>query len=239
MKRIFAIFMMLIMLLGSTSIAKLIDVNKKTFKDETLAFSDLQTYALDYRGRVEYDKDTGKAYYYYHKATNEIIKASTIGLINGYDDGTFKPDSTITKGEFINLAIALSTNINFDFTEIPTNIDHWAAPYVAMAEMQKVVEVGQYNDFNLNEPITRLEMICILSKIQINMKGVSQYRDAELPPYTDIENLTEEEKGLLLHAARYELISGMFKANSDGTYTIRPYDNLTRADATVAIMRIY
>ena len=29
-------------------------------------------------------------------------------------------------------------------------------------------------------------------KIQINMKGISQYRDAELPNYTDIDNLTEE-----------------------------------------------
>lgn len=239
MKKIISLLMILIILSYSCCSAVLIDVNTEVFKDDSLPFSDLQYPALDYRGRPKYDRETNKQFFKYHRAINEIIKATSIGLINGYEDGTFRPEATITKAEFIKLAIVLATNRNFDFDAIPTTIDHWAASYVAVAEMQKVVDVGQYNVYNLNEPITRLEMICILSKIQINMKGVSQYRDAELPNYTDIETLTQEEKDLLLHAARYELIAGMFDKNEDGNYTIRPCDELTRGDAAIAIMRIY
>ena len=239
MKRFILILMILVVLLCSTALAKLIDTSKESFKDETLVFPDLQTEARDANGKLVYDRETKQLLYKYHIATNEILKATAIGLIDGYSDGTFRPDETITKAEFIKLAITLATNRNFDFSAIPTTLDHWSGPYVTMAEMQNVVDIGEYNDFNLNEPITRIEMICILSRIQINMKGISQYREAEMPNYTDIENLTEEEKELLLHAAKYELISDMFTPNSKGEYTIRPYDNLTRGDAAIAIMRVY
>ncbi len=234
MKKYIALLIILIISLVSTTFAVVIDVTKNAFLDETLIFPDLQTVVKDERGRDVIDYETKQKYYKYHYATNEILKATAIGLISGYQDGTFKPDETITKAEFLKLAIGLSINRNFDLSAMPKNLKHWVGPYIAVAEMQKVVEVGEYNDFNLDEPITRIEMICILSKIQINMKGISQYRDAELPNYTDIETLTEEEKELLLHAARYELIEGMFDSD-----TIRPYDNLTRGDAAMAIMRIY
>lgn len=239
MKKIVSLIMILIILSSSCSLAVLKDVNAEVFKDTSLPFSDLQYEVFDYRGKPKYDKQTNQQYFKYHIAVNEIIKATSIGLINGYEDGTFRPEETITRAEFIKLAIVLSTNRNFDFSAIPTTIRHWAAPYVAVAEMQKVVNVGDYNDYNLDQPITRIEMICILSKIQINMKGVSQYRDAELPNYTDIEILTEEEKELLLHAARYELVSGMFDKDENGSYTIRPTENLKRGDAAIAIMRVY
>ena len=239
MKKYVLLITILVILVYSYVFAALIDVSKVTVKDNSLAFPDLQTVAKDARGNVIKDLKTGEVYYRYHRATNEILKASAIGLTQGYQDGNFKPDADITKGEFIKLAMALATNRNFDFSAIPTKFKHWCSPYVAMGEMQNVLEVGEYNESNLDEPITRIEMICILSKIQINMKGVSQYTEATLPAYTDIDTLTEEEKGLLLHAARYELIAGMFDKNAKGEYSIRPYDNLTRADAAVAIMRIY
>ncbi len=238
MKKNIFIIMILAIFACSTTFA-LVNINQETFKDESLVFPDLQILSTDAKGKVKYDKKTGQPYYRYHRATNDVLKASGIGLIQGYEDGTFKPESSITRAEFIKMAMALATNRNFDFSAIPTNIDHWAAPYVAMGEMQGVLDVAEYDNANLDEPITRIEMICILSKIQIQMKGVSQYRDAELPNYTDIDNLTEEEKALLLHAASYELIPGMFDKDEKGEYSIRPYDNLTRADAAMAIMRIY
>ena len=239
MKKIISVLMMLIMLFCTCSYAKVIDINKEVLKDETLTFPDLQVVAKDERGRIKYDRATGKELYVYHKATNEILKASAIGLLEGYADGTFRPDATIKRGEFIKLAIRLATNRNFDFSAIPIKSNHWAAPYVAVAEMQGVIAKGRYSDDDLEEPITRIEMICILSKIQISMKGVYQHRDTELPAYVDIDTLTNEEKELLLHAAKYELISEMYKKNDKGVYAIRPFDNLTRGDAAMAIMRIY
>ena len=38
------------------------------------------------------------AWYY-----DTVNKLSTLGIINGYPDGTFKPDNTLTRGEFIKM----------------------------------------------------------------------------------------------------------------------------------------
>lgn len=200
-------------------------------------FPDLIIQVFDEKGRPVKDKDTKEFVYENHWATKDIMKSTKIGLIVGYEkeDGTFvfKPEQSISRAEFIKMAMILSTNRTFDFDTIPTNLNHWAGKYVKVAEMQNVIEKGKYTEKNLDDPITRIEMICILSRIQINMKGIQQNRDGKLQ-YTDIDKLTEEEKALLLHAAKYTLIRDMLE-----TTTFKPAQNLTRAEATVAIMRIY
>lgn len=199
-------------------------------------FPDLLIQLFDNNGKPIKDKQTGEYVYGTHWATKDIMKSTQIGLIVGYnanDEYVFKPDQSITRAEFIKMAMVLSTNRTFDFDTIPSSISHWAGKYVKVAEMQNVVEKNRYTDENLDEPITRIEMICILSKIQINMKGIEQNREGKLQ-YTDIDKLTEEEKSLLLHAAKYTLINDMLE-----TTKFEPNKNLTRAEATVAIMRIY
>lgn len=227
MKKFVAFILMLIMI--TSSIAPMVVAEE--------IFPDLILQVFDEKGRPVKDKETKEFVYENHWATKDIMKSTKIGLIVGYEqaDGTFvfKPEQSISKAEFIKMAMILSTNRTFDFDTIPTTLTHWAGKYVKVAEMQNVIEKDKYNDSNLDEPITRIEMICILSKIQINMKGIQQNRDGKLQ-YTDIDKLTEEEKALLLHAAKYTLITDMLE-----TTTFKPNQNLTRAEATVAIMKIY
>ena len=208
-----------------------------TFVIASDVFPDLAIQQFDEKGRPLIDKTTREYIYMDHWASRDIVKSTKIGLIEGYyqEDGSyvFKPEQAITRAEFIKMAMVLSTNRTFDFDTIQSDINHWAGKYVKVAEMQRVVEKGKYTLSNLDQPITRIEMICILSKIQINMKGIEQNRQGKLQ-YTDTNNLTEEEKALLLHAAKYVLIKDMLE-----TTTFSPNQNLTRAEATVAIMRIY
>ncbi len=228
MKRIFAFIMTVIMLLSMFN----------TLAIASEIFPDLAIQQFDARGKPLRDRDTGDYIYEDHWACKDIRKSTKIGIIDGYyveDENiyVFKPDQAITKAEFIKMAMILSTNRTFDFDSVPVDINHWAGKYVKVAEMQNVIEKGAFTDKNLNEPITRIEMICLLSKIQINMKGVEQNRRGNLQ-YIDIDKLTQEEKDLLLHAAKYVLIEGMLDSNK-----FMPEQNLTRAEATVAIMRIY
>ena len=92
-----------------------------------------------------------------------------------------------------------------------------------------------YTDKTLKEPITRLEMVLMLSKTQIKMKNIPQNQIGHLV-YTDIDDLTDDERDLLLHAAKYDLLEGM----KDGTSKLfEPNKNLTRGEAAAALMRIY
>jgi len=243
MKKIIFVLLIVCMFAFSFANAKIYDTRTPVRVDNNLPFSDLQDPAMEKDGTTrKQDPQTRENLFYYNPCINEIIKATKITvdkdnnkLIQGYADGTFRPKDNVTKAEFIKMAICLATNRNFDFSIIPhSHIKHWAGQYVAVAEMQGVVEKGEYNDYNLNDEITRLEMIMILSKIQINMKGIDQYREGNLPEYEDISALTDEQKGYLLHAVRYELLPNMYSSKE-----VKPYSYLTREEAARAIIRVY
>lgn len=183
----------------------------------------------------EVDKKTGKTYTVEHFAVREITQATNIKVISGYPDGTFKPFDDISREEFIKMLMVLATNRTFDFENVNTDYSSWAGAYVTVAEMQGVIEPGTYTDETLKEPITRLEMVLMLSKTQIKMKSIPQNQIGHLV-YTDIDSLTDDEKDLLLHAVKYDLLEGM----KDGTSKLfEPNKNLTRGEAAAALMRIY
>ncbi len=258
MKKVVFIVVLLCIIACSSILAVVYDPKEDVRLNSNLPFDDLIFPALDRWGSQKRDNETGEALYNYHRYINEILKANSITidrknnkLIEGYENhddngkslGTysFKPDDSVTKGEFIKMAISLSNNRSFDYSifPIPESLSrHWAAPYVVVAQMQGVIEEGDINIYNIDEPINRIDVIKILSKIQINMKGIPQHRDGILPNYTDISMLSEQDKEYLLHAAKYDLIEGMFE--KDGTeLKIYPYDNITRAAAARAILRVY
>lgn len=197
-----------------------------TFFQVCFAFPDLYMVKKDKYGREETVP---------HYAIREITQATNIKVISGYPDGTFRPNEEISREEFIKMLMVLATNRTFDFASVESNYNSWAGSYVTIAEMQGVIEKGIYTEEALKKPITRLEMVLMLSKTQIRMKGIPQNQIGSLV-YTDINNLTDEEKDLLLHAVKYDLLEGM----KDGTNKLfEPNKNLTRGEAAAALMRIY
>ncbi len=218
----------------------------KSQEVEKPPFLDLYVPVEDERGRPVVDKQTREQYFRYNYAVNEIDKATRIiidnagnKLIKGYEDGTFRPDKEISRGEFIKIAIGISVNNSFDFTRYEKPFQNWAAPYVAVAQLHGVLEENQFTIDNINKPITRIEAIVLLSKIQVNMKGIPLFTDGVLPNYTDIEGVTEEEKAYIKHACRYDLFEGILPEDANMEVSLRPFDSLTRADAARAIIRVY
>ena len=218
----------------------------KSEEEEQPPFSDLYVEVYDNRGRPLVDKKTQEQYYRYNSAINEIDKATRIvidnagnKLIKGYEDGTFRPEKEISKGEFIKIAIGISVNNSFDFTRYEKPFDNWAAPYVAVAQLHGVLEENQFTIDNINDPITRLEAIVILSKIQVNMKGIPLFTDGILPNYIDMDGVTEEDKVYIKHACRYDLFEGILPEDANKEVQLKPFEYLTRADAARAIVRVY
>lgn len=78
--------------------------------------------------------------------------------VSGYPDGTFKPDSTITRGEF--LKIAISTVENGSFYAGDHYDKHWTSGMYDYAVEKGIVfanEIVPTADA-LNKPITRYDM---------------------------------------------------------------------------------
>lgn len=89
------------------------------------------------------------------------------GIVGGYKDGTFKPNSPITRAEALKiLYIANGNTLSKDIVQFkdvkPTD---WYTPYVSTAALQGVVKGYADQNFRPNAPITRAEAAKILTLI--------------------------------------------------------------------------
>lgn len=106
---------------------------------------------------------------WYAKAVNTL---SSLGMLGGYPDGTFRPDAPITRAEFAAIALAFAydpASASCSYTDVSANA--WYYTYVAQATTYGWI--GGYPDgsFRPNNSITRAEVAVIVN----NMLG----RDAD------------------------------------------------------------
>lgn len=70
-----------------------------------------------------------------------VEKADQLGIIRGYDDGTFRPDANITRAEALKILMRTSY-LQFENTSSPTYKDiitPWQEPYIKSAELLGVL----------------------------------------------------------------------------------------------------
>jgi len=95
-----------------------------------------------------------------HWANKNIMSLQNKKVINGYPDGTFKPDGSMTRAEFITVMLR-SLGIQKAETE-----GKWYAGYLAKANQYNYI---QDNNNIINEkpdnPITRLEATTTLANL--------------------------------------------------------------------------
>ena len=161
---------------------------------------------------------------WYHDYVYDLASKN---VINGFDDGTFRPREKVTVGQFLKLIVAASAGDNVNFDLVQGDYDHWSAPYLKVAENLKVLENGEYKKADLDREISRIEIVRILAKCDIIILGnLQQAGDKE---FTDISDLSPEDETFLNHAVGIGVISG----DPEGTF--RPHDSLLRSECAKVI----
>ena len=102
-----------------------------------------------------------------NKHANAINVLAQLGVIGGYEDGTFKPDQKVTRAEMAKLVYVLYTT----FVDAGTGVtaftdvaaDNWAAGYINWCSQKGII--GGYGDgrFGPNDNVTydqALKMVC-------------------------------------------------------------------------------
>ena len=67
--------------------------------------------------------------------TKFVMKAASLGVINGYDDGTFRPANTVNTAEFLkmlSLTFGLEKGIKHDYTDVSAS--EWYDAYAGIAQ---------------------------------------------------------------------------------------------------------
>ena len=107
-------------------------------------------------------------------------------------------DDYISYGDFLK-AIVLESAGNVDFDLIETNVLHYSAPYLAIAENYDVIEKNTVTEDDLEKSITYLDAIKILALCDINIRH-HENNKMESDAINKIQNISKVEKDLLEHA---------------------------------------
>ncbi len=166
-----------------------------------------------------------------HWAYKYIDDLSNQGIINGYDDGTYKPSGTVKRSEFLKLVMASCMPKDIDEDDLMSSLDHWAGTYVWFAEQRGVIEDGEYTKENIDQPITRLEMVRLISRADIFLKENMPEFDVPIQDFLDVLDISDEDYDLLCHANNKGLVKGY------DDFTFKPDKTMTRAEAATMIWR--
>ncbi len=147
------------------------------------------------------------------------------GYINGYEDGSFQPEKSVSRAEFakmLNTAIGITKKENIDFTDVAENAWYYD-------EVRKAVYAGCINgyedgSFLPDNSITRQEAAVILSRLALRAE---QVRSIETFP--DADDVASWAQDAFALAYSKEFITG------DDTGHLRPNGVLTRAQAAKII----
>ncbi len=190
--------------------------------------------------------NTHWAYKYVEDLTNK-------GIVNGYEDGTFKPEGNVTKAEFMKLIMVAEYGEEV-FTKVKNTTGTWYEPYFYIADTAGYMTYD-VNRITATEPITRKEMAEILSMLAVkhglvknelpnNGKDEIILEDGDVDEYAsggkkskdykmfkDLDDLKSNEKEFIDNTAK----AGFIKGYEDNTF--RPSNNMTRAEVSTIIYR--
>ncbi|OGJ42847.1 hypothetical protein A3B60_00055 [Candidatus Peregrinibacteria bacterium RIFCSPLOWO2_01_FULL_39_12] len=107
-----------------------------------------------------------------------LITAKEEGMVNGYPDGTFKPDNTINLAEMLKIyleSIAENEGIVFDNTEAnlfnDTPLDSWYTKYTAYAGEKGLINIYSNNTVNPEQELTRGYLAEIIYRMEMSKQG--------------------------------------------------------------------
>ncbi len=95
---------------------------------------------------------------------NAVSTLSNAGILDGYEDGTFRPDGNITRAEFATIT-ARFLEASYDGGNRFPDIDgHWAAEYINQAANAGIVDGYEDGTFRPQQNITRAEAVTMVNR---------------------------------------------------------------------------
>ena len=192
-----------------------------------------------------------------HWAQKEVEAAVASGWVDGYPDGSFKPEKSITRAEFTKMlldAIHLTPDSELvawmkvhakmeDIWGNPTEYTpklydmsgHWLTSqgWLDAALYSGMVVPDDYNgkNFRPEKAIARYEIALMTDRALGLVYPASQPVEGELP-FTDKEEILDWMKGYVNESVK----AGVLKGYPDGSF--QPNKTSTRAEAVVMIQRM-
>ncbi len=166
-------------------------------------------------------------------SSNEGVQAIQmlydLGVLNGYSDGTIKPDNSVSRAEFSKM-LFMATHMSMaptgtapGFSDVP--LEHWAKTYIGTLASKGIVQGKGNNTFDPNGTITIAELATILNRT--------------FTLYGTKVNYPYENNGHWSFSHFEELTSkGIIKSSDTYYYPYQPERIATRQDCAILLGRI-
>ncbi len=161
-----------------------------------------------------------------HWAKSNIEQLISMGIVDGYLDGTFKPDDTLKFEEFIKMLVTATEKEEIKLAEG----EKWYKPYIDIALENNYIIKDMKKLIGTN--VDRKTMAEIIYNLIASTDGMIKLNEKEIrfvaDKFSDLKATDEK----VLHIASMGIINGY----PDNTY--KPNNNLKRSEATTVILRI-
>ncbi|MCG8482099.1 MAG: S-layer homology domain-containing protein, partial [Clostridia bacterium] len=118
-------------------------------------------------------------------AKESIEKFAQGGIIEGYQDGTIKPNGEMTRAEFSKIiAMVMGLEVKDEGGKLNDINDHWAKKYINALVEKGYMKGYQDKTFKPNNKITRAEVVTVINRI---IGSSAQDYMVNNNPFTDID----------------------------------------------------
>jgi hypothetical protein len=170
-----------------------------------------------------------------HWAYEAIEKMAELGIINGYENGLFKPNQVVSRAEFAKMMVlALDLEIDSDNVIMFSDMkNHWALEYVnAAMNYLTGYSTGDGYQYKPNSAALREDMaVSLVRALGINVSG-----DDELDNYVDSTKVSKNLRNHVAAAIKAQIMVGTPYKN--GKRSFNPHGMLTRAEAATLLMNV-
>ena len=167
-----------------------------------------------------------------HWAYDAVQTLAEMGIIAGFEDGTFAPDQLVTREQFVKMLIVaggyLNSGLTAQFGDVEA--DRWSSAYIASAVSRGIVTGYEDGTFKPTATLTRQDAavmayrLCNVMKKSVSKTDALSFADADSVASYAVEAVATLESA--------SIINGF----EDGTFS--PLGTLTRAQAAKIIYGI-
>ena len=167
-----------------------------------------------------------------HWAYSYVTALADKGIINGYTDGGFKPEKTVSREEFVKMIISATglydKNADCEFLDVAK--DTWYYNYIASAYRNNIISGINEDFFGVGNMLTREDASVIATRIISKFSYITEPEQEK--GFSDFNSISDYAKESVQILSKIKIINGF----EDGTY--RPKGFLTRAEASKIIYMI-
>ncbi len=178
--------------------------------------------------------DVDESYWYGAEQQGVIQTAVELDIMNGYPDGTFRPQNEISLAEAVKMAAVVhdryhNNHYSFDMSQG----SHWYDTYVTYALEQGIIQPDEFSDFSASAARCEMAYLFYMATEEAYLTvlneavTISDVAPAEAPTPTRYASQI-----LALYRA------GVLTGDNELTRAFRPEDAISRAEAAAIIARV-